>query len=221
MSNSYISGANQNNLNDDDNNIVVYQYDASAQSVEIRAHNNRNWDQFKVRDIIVGYVRAPKVRFEKDRYDMYYMPIFHPQSNSDDYSGNREYKVDNHDIATVNASGTLKFKRPGTVVLTTTFSASENCAKAQCSTTVTTKRDGVTFTSEGLPDVIFSNDSYNLREYLKRKAQSGRDFDQYNSGFSVTSSNNAVLRYDDRWLKFGGTSGEATITLKQDFFFYY
>ena len=216
VSNSYISGANQNNLNDDDNNIVVYQYDASAQSVEIRAHNNRNWDQFKVRDIIVGYVRAPKVRFEKDRYDMYYMPIFHPQSNSDDHSGNREYKVDNHDIATVNASGTLKFKRPGTVVLTTTFSASENCAKAQCSTTVTTKRDGVTFTSEGLPDVIFSNDSYNLREYLKRKAQSGRDFDQYNSGFSVTSSNPAVLRYDDRWLKFGGTSGEATITLKQE-----
>ncbi|AEA20596.1 hypothetical protein [Prevotella denticola] len=216
VSNSYISGANQNNLNDDDNNIVVYQYDASAQSVEIRAHNNRNWDQFKVRDIIVGYVRAPKVRFEKDRYDMYYMPIFHPQSNSDDHSGNREYKVDNHDIATVNASGTLKFKRPGTVVLTTTFSASKNCAKAQCSTTVNMMRDRVTFTAEGLPDVIFSNDSYNLREYLKRKAQSGRDFDQYNSGFSVTSSNPAVLRYDDRWLKFGGTAGEATITLKQE-----
>ena len=51
--------------------FVVYQYDASAQSVEIRPHNNRNWEQFKVRDIIVGYVRAPKVRFEKDRYDIY------------------------------------------------------------------------------------------------------------------------------------------------------
>ena len=71
ISNSYISGGNQNNLNDDDNNIVVYQYDASAQSVEIQTHNRRNWDQFKVRDIIVGYVRAPKVRFEKDRYDIY------------------------------------------------------------------------------------------------------------------------------------------------------
>ena len=104
VSNSYIKGHNENNLNDDDNNIVVYQYDASAQSVDINTHNKRDWDQFKVRDIIVGYVRAPKVRFEKDRYDMYYMPIFHPQSNSDDHSGNREYKVDNHDIATVNAS---------------------------------------------------------------------------------------------------------------------
>ena len=216
VSNSYISGANQNNLNDDDNNIVVYQYDASAQSVEIRAHNNRNWDQFKVRDIIVGYVRAPKVRFEKDRYDMYYMPIFHPQSNSDDHSGNREYKVDNHDIATVNASGTLKFKRPGTVVLTATCSASENCAKAQCSTTVTTKRDGVTFTSEGLPDVLFSNTPHNLRDYLyNSKTKSGENFDYNDESFSVTSSNPAVLRYDDRWLKFGGTSGEATITFTQ------
>ena len=71
ISNSHISGGNQNQLNDDDNNIIVYQYDASAQSVEIRPHNNRNWEQFKVRDIIVGYVRAPKVRFEKDRYDIY------------------------------------------------------------------------------------------------------------------------------------------------------
>ena len=90
VSNSRISGANQNNLNDDDNNIVVYQYDASAQSVEIRTHNNSGWDQFKVRDIIVGYVRAPKVRFEQDRYDMYYKPIFHPQANSDDHSGNKK-----------------------------------------------------------------------------------------------------------------------------------
>ena len=71
VSNSGVKGHNENNLNDDDNNIVVYQYDASAQSVEIRAHNNSKWDQFKVRDIIVGYVRAPKVRFEKDRYDIY------------------------------------------------------------------------------------------------------------------------------------------------------
>lgn len=216
VSNSYIKGHNENNLNDDDNNIVVYQYDASAQSVEIRAHNRRDWDQFKVRDIIVGYVRAPKARFERDRYDMYYMPKFLPQLSNFTHSGNREYKVDNHDIATVNASGTLMFKRPGTVVLTLTFSASKNCAKAQCSTTVTTKRDGVTFTSEGLPDVIFNNTSYSIRDYLyNSKTKSGKNFDYNDESFSVTSSNPDVLRYDDRWLKFGGTAGEATITFTQ------
>ena len=222
VSNSGVKGHNENNLNDDDNNIVVYQYDASAQSVEIRAHNRRDWDQFKVRDIIVGYVRAPKVRFEQDRYDMYYMPKFLPQLSNFTHSGNTEYKVDNHDIATVNASGTLMFKRPGTVVLTLTFSASKNCAKAQCSTTVTTKRDGVTFTSEGLPDVIFNNTSYSIRDYLyNSKTKSGKNFDYKNWSFSVTSSNNAVLRYDDRRLKFGGTAGEVTITIKQDQSNYY
>ena len=216
VSNSGIKGHNENNLNDDDNNIVVYQYDASAQSVEIRTHNRRDWDQFKVRDIIVGYVRAPKVRFKKDRYDMYYMPIFHPQANYDDHSGSVGYKLNNNDIATVNANGLLKFKRPGTVVLTATCSASENCAKAQCKTTVTMKRDRVTFTSEGLPDVIFNNTSYSIRDYLyNSKTKSGENFDYNNGSFSITSSNNAVLHYDKPYLKLSGTAGEATITFTQ------
>ena len=220
ISNSHISGGNQNQLNDDDNNIVVYNYDAPEKIVYMWSHNNKNWDQFKVRDIIVGYVRAPKVRFEKDRYDMYYTSIpssfFQPVLNYDTHNVNAEFKVDNNDIATVKANGFLKFKRPGTVVLTATCSASENCAKAQCSTTVTTKRDGVTFTSVGLPDVLFSNTPHNLRDYLyNSKTKSGENFDYNNGSFSITSSNNAVLRYDDRWLKFGGTAGEVTITFTQ------
>ena len=221
ISNSHISGGNQNQLNDDDNNIVVYNYDAPEKIVYMWSHHNKNWDQFKVRDIIVGYVRAPKVRFERDRYDMYYTSIpsssFEPGLNFDNYNGDVGYKVDNNDIATVNANGVLKFKRPGTVVLTATCSASKNCAKAQCSTTVTTKRDGVTFTSEGLPDVIFNNTSYSIRDYLyNSKTKSGKNFDYNDESFSVTSSNNAVLRYDMPYLKFGGTAGEATITLKQE-----
>ncbi|PIN27423.1 hypothetical protein [Prevotella intermedia] len=220
ISNSHISGGNQNQLNDDDNNIVVYNYDAPEKIVYMWSHNNRNWDQFKVRDIIVGYVRAPKVRFERDRYDIYYTSIpsssFQPVLNYDTHNVHAEFKVDNNDIATVKANGFLKFKRPGTVVLTATCHASENCAKAQCSTTVTTKRDGVTFTSEGLPDVLFSNTPHNLRDYLyNSKTKSGKNFDYNDESFSVTSSNNAVLRYDDRWLKFGGTAGEATITFTQ------
>ena len=220
ISNSGISGANHDNLNDDNNNIVVYNYDAPKKAVEIWTHNRSNWDQFKVRDIIVGYVRAPKVRFERDRYDIYYTSIpssyFQPVLNYDTHNVHAEFKVDNNDIATVKANGFLKFKRPGTVVLTATCSASENCAKAQCSTTVSVKRDGVTFTSEGLPDVIFNNTSYSIRDYLiSRKTKSGKDFDYNDESFSVTSSNNAVLHYDMPYLKFGGTAGEATITFTQ------
>ena len=141
--------------------------------------------------------------------------FFGPVINYDTHNVKAEFKVDNNDIATVTAYGFLKFKRPGTVVLTATCSASENCAKAQCSTTVTTKRDGVTFTSEGLPDVIFNNTSYCIRNYLyNSKTKSGGNF-HANGSFSVTSSNNAILRYDDLWLKFSGTAGEATITFTQ------
>ena len=220
ISNSHISGGNQNQLNDDDNNIVVYNYDAPEKIVYMWSHNNSKWDQFKVRDIIVGYVSAPKVRFERDRYDMYYTSIpssfFKPVLNYDTHNVNAEFKVDNNDIATVTSGGFLKFKRPGTVVFTATCSASENCAKAQCSTTVTTKRDGVTFTSVGLPDVLFSNTPHNLRDYLNNsKTKSGENFDYNDESFSVTSSNNAVLRYDMPYLKFGGTAGEATITFTQ------
>lgn len=228
ISNSGISGANQNNLNDDNNNIVVTQYDATAQSVEIRTHNNSSWDQFKVRDIIVGYVRAPKVRFERDRYNIYYTSIpssfFQPVLNYDTHNVHAEFKVDNNDIATVKANGFLKFKRPGTVVLTATCSASENCAKAQCSTTVSVKRDGVTFTSEGLPDVIFNNTSYSIRDYLyNSKTKSGEQyFFRKKYGFNgITSNNPAVLHYDEPYLKFSGTAGEVTITIKQDQSNYY
>ena len=226
ISNSHISGGNQNQLNDDDNNIVVYNYDAPEKIVYMWSHHNKNWDQFKVRDIIVGYVRAPKVRFERDRYDMYYTSIpssfFKPVLNYDTHNVNAEFKVDNNDIATVTSGGFLKFKRPGTVVFTATCSASEDCAKAQCSTTVSVKRDGVTFTSVGLPDVLFSNTPHNLRDYLyNSKTKSGENFDYNNGSFSITSSNNAVLRYDDRWLKFGGTAGEVIITFKQDQSNYY
>ena len=216
ITNSYISGGNKDNLNDDDNNIVVTQYDASAQSVEIRTHNNRIWDQFKVRDIIVGYVRSPKVRFERENYEMYFTNgHFKPQINLENHDGNPEYKVDNDDVADVSSTGLLKFKRPERVVLTATFDASQGCAKRKCSTTVTMKRDRVTFTADGLPDVLLGN-AFGIHTYLeKQTTQSGNDFDYRNAGFSITSTNSNVLYYDKPWLKLGGTGGEVTITLKQ------
>ena len=216
ITNSYISGGNKDNLNDDDNNIVVTQYDASAQSVEIRTHNNRIWDQFKVRDIIVGYVRSPKVRFERENYEMYFTNgHFKPKINLENHDGNPEYKVDNDDVADVSSTGLLKFKRPERVVLTATFDASQGCAKRECSTTVTMKRDRVTFTADGLPDVLLGN-AFGIHTYLeKQTTQSSNDFDYRNAGFSITSTNSNVLYYDKPWLKLGGTGGEVTITLKQ------
>ena len=228
ISNSHISGGNQNQLNDDDNNIVVYNYDAPEKIVYMWSHNNRNWDQFKVRDIIVGYVRAPKVRFERDRYDMYYTSIpssfFKPVLNYDTHNVNAEFKVDNNDIATVTSGGFLKFKRPGTVVFTATCSASENCAKAQCSTTINVKRDRVTFNYQiERPKVLYyegegyAHEVHNLYDYSDFTTESGIPYKRGNDGFNVECTNDNVLRPDAMSGKcfFEGTAGTVDVTINQ------
>ena len=230
ISNSHISGGNQNQLNDDDNNIVVYNYDAPEKIVYMWSHHNKNWDQFKVRDIIVGYVKSPKVRFEQDKYDIYTVSkSFKPGlNNGEDYGNKVKYKLSNNDIADVKVDGTLKLKRPGTGVLTATCNANKNCAKVECSTTINVMRDRVTFSADGLPYVIFNDAPFDLHRNLKRTTLSGKPFlwgrwwENYN--FDIRSSNSEILfykahiglDYDAGKIKFGGTAGEATITLKQE-----
>ena len=223
ISNSQIKEGNKDNLNNDNNNIVVYERAATSQTITIYTHNNPKWGQFKVRDIIVGYVKSPKVSFEKEQYDFCAIPralySVHPNINTGGHPGNINYSLSGDDGVVTNLhNGSLYILRRGRVVFTATVGFNDEYGTVKCSTIINVIRDRVTFTAEGLPDVLFSNESYNLREYLERKAQSGHDFYQYNSEFSVISSNPDVLRYDsnDRWLKFGGTSGEATITLKQE-----
>ncbi|WP_455162650.1 peptidase M26 [Tannerella forsythia] len=230
ISNSHISGGNQNQLNDDDNNIVVYNYDAPEKIVYMWSHHNKNWDQFKVRDIIVGYVKEPKVRFDKDKYDIYTVSkSFKPGlNNGEDYGNKVKYKLSNNDIADVKVDGSLMLKRPGTVVLTATCNANKNCAKVECSTTINVMRDRVTFSADGLPYVIFNDAPFDLYRNLKRTTRSGKPFlwgrwwENYN--FGIRSSNSEILfykehiglDYDAGKIKFGGTAGEATITLKQE-----
>ena len=230
ISNSHISGGNQNQLNDDDNNIVVYNYDAPEKIVYMWSHHNKKWDQFKVRDIIVGYVKEPKVRFEKDKYDIYTVSkSFKPGlNNGEDYGNKVKYKLSNNDIADVKVDGSLMLKRPGTVVLTATCNANKNCAKVECSTTINVMRDRVTFSADGLPYVIFNDAPFDLHRNLKRTTLSGKPFlwgrwwENYN--FGIRSSNSEILfykehiglDYDAGKIKFGGTAGEATITLKQE-----
>ena len=230
ITNSRISEGNKDDLNDDNNNIVVYHYAASEDIVNIYTHNNKDWGQFKVRDIIVGYVKEPKVRFEKDKYDIYTVSkSFKPGlNNGEDYGNKVKYKLSNNDIADVKVDGSLMLKRPGTVVLTATCNANKNCAKVECSTTINVMRDRVTFSADGLPYVIFNDAPFDLHRNLKRTTRSGKPFlwgrwwENYN--FGIRSSNSEILfykehiglDYDAGKIKFGGTSGEATITLRQE-----
>ncbi|EFZ35979.1 hypothetical protein HMPREF0663_12046 [Hoylesella oralis ATCC 33269] len=227
ISNSGISGGNQNNLNDDNNNIVVTQYDATEQTVYIRTHSTLKWGKFKVRDIIVGYVKVPKARYEKDSYDIYTVSkSFMPSLDKGGYDGGSiEYKLNNNDIADVYGDGSLKLKHPGTGVLTATFPSNAKFGKTQCSTKINVMRDNVTFYLKGTENHIFTKGSNaghalpNAFDFVKTLTASKTDFDKNNSGFSITSNNSDIIRVTDAKagnLAFGGTTGRATLTFRQE-----
>ena len=226
ISNSYISGGNQNQLNDDDNNIVVYNYDAPEKIVYMWSHHNKKWDQFKVRDIIVGYVRKPKVSFEKDKYDIYTVSrSFKPGLNNGGYYGNTvKYKLSNNDIADVNNDGSLKLMRPGTVGFTAIFPSNEKFAGASCSTTINVKRDRVTFNYQiERPKVLYyegegyAHEVHNLYDYSDFTTESGIPYKRGNDGFNVECTNDNVLRPDAMSGKcfFERTAGTVDVTINQ------
>ena len=227
ISNSGISGGNQNNLNDDNNNIVVTQYDATEQTVYIRTHSTLKWGKFKVRDIIVGYVKVPEARYEKDSYDIYTVSkSFMPSLDKGGYDGGLiEYKLNNNDIADVYGDGSLKLKHPGMGVLTATFPSNAKFGKTQCSTKINVMRDNVTFYLKGTENHIFTKGSNaghalpNAFDFVKTLTASKTDFDKNNSGFSITSNNSDIIRVTDAKagnLAFGGTTGRATLTFRQE-----
>lgn len=225
ISNSGISGGNQNNLNDDDNNIVVYNYDAPEGAVNIYTHTNRDWDQFKVRDIIVGYVKSPSVVFDRPSYDVYTVSdAFTPTLDTKGYYGGTiGYKVNNNNIAEVNSNGTLKLKGAGTVDLTATFPSTEKFAKMQCSTRINVMRDRVTFNYQVTrPKVLYyqgdgyGNPIHNLYDYLEYTTESGIPYNRSDESFNIECTNSNVLsvRAFGRCL-FEGTAGTVTVTMTQ------
>ena len=226
ISNAHISGGNKDDLNDDNNNIVVYNYSAPERVVNIYTHNNKDWDQFKVRDIIVGYVKVPKVKFERDRYDVYTVSRgFYANLDKDEYDGKVEYKVANYEnVVKLYGDGSLKLLHPGTEVLTAIFPANEKFAGASCSTTINVKRDRVTFNYQiERPKVLYyegegyAHEVHNLYDYSDFTTESGIPYKRGNDGFNVECTNDNVLRPDAMSGKcfFEGTAGTVDVTINQ------
>ena len=226
ISNAHISGGNKDDLNDDNNNIVVYNYSAPERVVNIYTHNNKDWDQFKVRDIIVGYVKVPKVKFERDRYDVYTVSRgFYANLDKDEYDGKVEYKVANYEnVVKLYGDGSLKLLHPGTEVLTAIFPANEKFAGASCSTTINVKRDRVTFNYQiERPKVLYyegegyAHEVHNLYDYSEYTTESGIPYKSGNDGFNVECTNDNVLRPDAMSGKcfFEGTAGTVDVTINQ------
>ena len=198
---------------------IMY-YDATDGSITLYAN-----DEIEFAKYTVEYVEKANVMFDSKQYEAYSMSgQLSTKIRYDGHSGNVTYHLSDNNIATLLDGGTLDIKRPGKGVLTATLSANKDYAKAVCSTTINVKRDQPKFTGGYVRDYRFTNGNgvggviYNIFDYMKITAQSGRPFQFDNPGFSITSDNPSVVgvaNSSSGKLTFGGSSGTATITIRQ------
>ena len=220
ITNSRISGGNKNDLNDDNNNIVVYNYDAPAKKVKIWSHYHTNWGQFKVRDIIVGYVKKPDVQFSQSNYEAVVNKPFFPYIvNYDGPAGSRS--CDNSNIAVFSGSQ-LQPKAKGNTKIHAFFAPSNNYAKLSCEANLHVRDELLFGTDLGKNKVLFTegggDQPRSLYGIVNLRMASGDSFDRNNSEFKVKSDNSQLLNIPDKStgnLVFGDKSGTVSISLEQ------
>ncbi|WP_027445016.1 M26 family metallopeptidase [Segatella baroniae] len=219
ITNSHISGGNKNNLNDDDNNIVVYNYNAPAKKVKIWSHYYDKWDQFKVRDIIVGYVKAPNVHFTQPSYDAVVNKPFRPNL-ANTYSVDT-YSCDDPNIAEYKGVKVYP-KAKGTTKIRATFSAAREYAEVSCEANLHVRDELLFDTDLGKNKVLFTegggDQPRSLYGIVNLRMASGDSFDRNNSEFKVKSDNSQLLNIPDKStgnLVFGDKSGTVSISLEQ------
>ena len=220
ITNSWISGGNKNDLNDDNNNIVVYNYDAPKKRVTIWSHDNDNWGKFKVRDIIVGYVKKPDVQFSKSSYEAVVNKPFFPYIvNYDGPAGSRS--CDDSNIAVFSGSQ-LRPKAKGFTRIHAFFAPSNDYAKLSCEADLSVRDELLFGTDLGKNKVLFTegggDQPRSLYGIVNLRMASGDSFDRNNSEFKVKSDNAQLLNISDKStgnLVFGDKSGTVSISLEQ------
>ena len=219
ITNSRISGGNKNDLNDDNNNIVVYNYNAPAKRVKIWTHYYNNWGQFKVRDIIVGYVKAPNVHFTQPSYDAVVNKPFRPYL-ANTYSVDT-YSCDDPNIAEYKGVKVYP-KAKGTTKIRATFSADREYAEVSCEADLHVRDELLFGTDLGKNKVLFTegggDQPRSLYGIVNLRMASGDSFDRNNSEFKVKSDNSQLLNIPDKStgnLVFGDKSGTVSISLEQ------
>jgi|GEM_PF-611732 len=220
ITNSWISGGNKNDLNDDNNNIVVYNYDAPKKSVTIWSHDNDNWGKFKVRDIIVGYVKKPDVQFSQSSYEAVVNKPFFPYIvNYDGPMGSRS--CDNSNIAEFTGPK-LWPKAKGNTKIHAFYAPSNDYAKLSCEANLHVRDELLFHTDLGKNKVLFTegggDQPRSLYGIVNLRMASGDSFDRNNSEFKVKSDNAQLLNIPDKStgnLVFGDKSGTVSISLEQ------
>ncbi|EFZ35983.1 hypothetical protein HMPREF0663_12050 [Hoylesella oralis ATCC 33269] len=186
-------------------------WDAPSQDIRIEAINDVEFAVYEI-----DYVKAVSVGFKHSQYNVYSMSGWiTPEIISNGHTGNVRYSLENNGtIAKVLDGGKLHIMRPGKGVFTVTYLANGTYAKSEGSTTINVMRDKVTFSKKNEVNLISCGDDYGIFELFNHNTSSHRDYNTNNGGFSVTSSNPNVIKFDGR-LRCGSKAGEVTITIKQ------
>ena len=186
-------------------------WDAPSQSIRIEAIRDVEFAVYEI-----DYVKAVSVEFTHSQYNVYSMSGWmSPGIISNGHTGHILYGLSNKNIATVLEGGMLDIKRPGKGVFTVTYRANVTYAKAEASTTINVMRDRVTFSKKDYTDLLYCGNYQPIFHLINCVTASNKSLKIDNGGYSVTSSNPNVLRYDNEMLRCGNTAGEATITIKQ------
>ena len=186
-------------------------WDAPSQSIRIEAIRDVEFAVYEIE-----YVKAVSVEFTHSQYNVYSMSGWmSPGIISNGHTGHIQYGLNNNNIATVLEGGMLDIKRPGKGVFTVTYRANVTYAKAEASTIINVMRDKVTFSKKDYTDLLSCGNYQPIFHLINCVTASNKSLKINNGGYSVTSSNPNVLRYDNEMLRCGNTAGEATITIKQ------
>ena len=187
-------------------------WDAPSQSIRIEAIRDVEFAVYEI-----DYVKAVSVEFTHSQYNVYSMSGWmSPGIISNGHTGHIQYGLNNNNIATVLEGGMLDIKRPGKGVFTVTYRANVTYAKAEASTIINVMRDKITFSKKDYTDLLYCGNYQPIFHLINCVTASNKSLKINNGGYSVTSSNPNVLRYDNEMLRCGNTAGEATITIKQE-----
>ena len=202
----------------------LYSWDAPSASVLCKNSSSKKNCEFRF--IRVRYVDEANARFFKNEYLTYVTSNpFKAGIVLNGHPGKRHYRSSDTNVAEVKSDGTITPKSVGTSTINVTIDATIAYAKDECSTKIFVKRDNVTFYLNGVENIILSKGSNaghalpNAFDFVKTLTASKTDFDKNNSGFSITSNNSDIIRVTDAKagnLAFGGTTGRATLTFRQE-----
>ena len=172
-----------------------------------------------MRDIIVGYVKAPNVHFTQPSYDAVVNKPFRPYL-ANTYSVDT-YSCDDPNIAEYKGVKVYP-KAKGTTKIRATFSAAREYAEVSCEANLHVRDELLFDTDLGKNKVLFTegggDQPRSLYGIVNLRMASGDSFDRNNSEFKVKSDNSQLLNIPDKStgnLVFGDKSGTVSISLEQ------